>query len=208
VTPWLLAQCVFAAFAWTLAARAVHRVAFFGGYAGKGLAATIRELRVGGRASEVPKLAEQFGETPLTSLLQLDADRVSAEELVSTAQEILPAIAPPIRVLRGLATIGTTLGLLAAVATLRQALDVGAATAMERAAAQAFDSAVAGFVTALPCWTAVALCRRRTWQTYAELDLVVLAMRAEGPATAQAVEGGAVVASESSERVDEGEPSR
>ena len=62
-------------------------------------------------------------------------------ELVLAAQDALAFVAPPVRTLRGLATVGTTLGLLAAAASLRAGLDRGTAASMEWAAARAFDSA-------------------------------------------------------------------
>jgi hypothetical protein len=50
---------------------------------------------------------------------------------------------------------------------------------MEAAAGHAFDSAVAGFVTALPCWTAVSLCGRQARQNDTGLEQVLLALRGE-----------------------------
>lgn len=177
MNPWLVAQTVFAAVAWYLSARAVVRVFAFAGYAGRPLAVTIQELRERGRGSEVHRLAELLDAAPLEAFFDIDPDRLSAEELISRAQRVLAQVAPPIRLLRGLATVATTLGLLAAVASLRSGLEAGTVAAMQTAATRALDSAVVGFVTGLPCWTAVGLCRKRAWQTYSEFDLVLLALR-------------------------------
>src|SRR6266508_1270740 len=83
VTAWLPAQIVYALVAWYFASRVVYRVFYVGGLLGADLASMIRELREAGRAADVLKLSEALGQTPLTSLLEVNADRVSAEELVA-----------------------------------------------------------------------------------------------------------------------------
>jgi hypothetical protein len=206
---WLTAQIAFASVAWYIAARAVFQANLVGSLAGRDLAALVRDLRRAGRGSEVRRLAEALTPAPLEGLLELDADRVSAEDLVASAQSVLDAARPPAKLLRTLATVGTSLGLLAAVATLRVALQGQSAAVMTQVASRAFESAVLGFVTALPCWTAAALCRQRLLQLYRELDGVLLAMRAEGgPDEGPADEGSAVVVPPDVEPVDAEEPNK
>jgi hypothetical protein len=179
MSAWLAAQFAYAAMAWYFAARVVAVAYRFGGTVGRELSRTVRELRRADRDPDIARLAEALHPSPIASLLELTPETTSPIELVAEAERVSSNVAPPIRLLRSIATAGTMLGLLSAVATLRLSLDAGTATRMETTAKRAFDSAVVGFVTALPCWTAIALTRRRARETYSDLERIVLAMRAE-----------------------------
>lgn len=179
---WLVLQVLYASVAWYFAARAVHRTAYFSGEVGEPLAATVRELRRVGRAADVARLGAALEPSPAGVLLADDTEYVSAEELVAESERTLAARTPPDRMLRGLATVGTTLGLLAAIAALRTGLNAGPGAPFDRAVGNALDSAVAGFVTALPCWTAVGLCRTSVRRARRGLEQLVVAMRSDVPA--------------------------
>lgn len=181
-------QVLFASAAWFVAAKAVLRAAQFTGETGAVLAATIRELRRTGREADVAQLGVVLTPSPIGGLLEDEGRCDSAEELVAEAERGLRAAAPPTRALRGLATIGTTFGLLAAVAALRTGLSQSSGLALEQAAGRALDSAVLGFVTALPCWTAVGLCRTLARRAAVSLEPVLLALRA-GPDHAATSDG-------------------
>jgi len=187
----LALQVVFAIIVWSVAARAVWRSRAYGGPA-------LRSLRwsaFDGSGSLSPRfgreLARRFGGTPLESMvlalrgdspMATDSEPVgelssvgesSDAERVGLLDDVVDSLRPPIRLLRGLATAGTTAGLLAAIATLRRALGVGTQGALEAAAARGLDCAVTGFLTALPLWTAIALCRQNFRRSYDEIDLAL-----------------------------------
>ena len=176
---WLAVQFAYAVSAWWFCARPVANAEHFGAAAGRELAATIRELRAAGQGGVVQRLPELLGIEALADLLELDPRTSVAEQFVERANAVTRAVAPPTRVLRSIATVGTMLGLLASVASLHGALDSAGAAAMQAAAGRAFDSAVLGFVTAIPCWTAAALCGRRARQSDIELESVLLALTAD-----------------------------
>lgn len=178
MSPWLVAQVVYASVAWWLCARWVTRTAVFGAVSGRSLAGTVRELRLASRDEDVPRLTALLHAEPLAALLDREDLGGSAEQLVDDAITVARAAAPPIRMLRSLATMGTMFGLLCAVASLRSGIDANSAADLGRAASRALDSAVVGFVTALPCWTAAALCGRRARQTEIEIESVLLALTA------------------------------
>ncbi len=157
------------------------RTAVFGAVSGRALAGTVRELRVASRDDDISRLPSLLDAEPLAALLDTDDHGASAEQLVDHAITAARAAAPPVRALRSLATIGTMLGLLCAVASLRSGIDANSAADLGRAASRALDSAVLGFVTALPCWTAAALCGRRARQTEIEMESVLLALSAREP---------------------------
>lgn len=157
---WTVVQILYAAGAWGLALRSVYHAARLRGLLGERLVEALLKLRSRGDY-EAGQLAALLRE-PALSALEDAAEQSAPELLVSRAQSLLGLAAPPMRLLRTLATVGTSLGFLGAVITLHGAIQgpmtsagVGALTV-----ARAFDSAVLGFVTGLPCWGALLVCRR------------------------------------------------
>lgn len=205
----LVAQILYASIAWWFCARSVWRTETFAASSGRNLAGTLRELRAACRDTDIARLPGLLNAEALATLLDADGRRDSAERMVSDASSVSRMAAPPVRVLRSLATMGTMLGLLCAVANLRAGLDASSAGQLGLAASRALDSAVAGFVTALPCWTAAALCGRRARRTEIELELVLLALTATNPdPSARADEASIPGRADPVQQVDAMEPSR
>lgn len=173
---WLLVQGLFAAVAWGFSARSVVRSSRSAGSVQPALADALHEIAQRPTAEgDLARFAQALG-GPVQTLLDGPSTEADPEQWALRAQRAYGLEQTPVRALRGLATMGTTLGLLAAVATLRAGLEAPNSDAVRSVATAAFDSAVLGFVTALPCWSALAASRlydRRTWQG---LDRAVVAL--------------------------------
>jgi hypothetical protein len=141
---WLIVQGTYALFAWWWAARVVARAATLAGALDPQVLAAVRALVRRGRVDACDGLAERVGVSAITEVLCAHRE---GDEPIDRLDGVLAREAPPHRALRGLATIGTMLGLLAAIATLRGG---GSGT-------RALESALMGFSTAIPLWTAVGL---------------------------------------------------
>ncbi len=170
-------QCVFAVVLWLYALHSVYNLyerAYWGG------ADFARALRGVKRVSplEVSVLVTVVRSSALgEAILEHPGDPLGVD--VATRAE-LSALTAIDRSLRGLATVSTTVGLLLATAMLRTVLGGTTGVSPSVGAGRAMDSAVLGLLTAMPCWTAVALCRKRLRAARGELDLAVGAL-AETP---------------------------
>lgn len=179
---WITMQLSYAAVSWSISAGAVYRAAFNAGTAGPGLEAAIESLTARpDRESAVASFAGALGEGPVRALLDGGYDDSSAEQWALRVDRAQADYAVAVRTLRGLATMGTTLGLLAAIATMRAGLEAPHAEAVRTVANAAFDSAVLGFVSALPCWAALALARTHDRRTYQSLGRAAVALARHTP---------------------------
>jgi hypothetical protein len=170
---WLILQGAYALVAWSIAVRAVVRVSDLVGALDPALMRRVRALVAEGRGTECGALADRL-ENPTISLLLKGEDDEDAYERLDDA---LAMSAPPTKALRGMATIGTSFGLLAAIATLRFGMPSGAT----RAAGAAFESALLGFVTAVPLWTAIGVCGLRMKRCAVLLEKLAAARTGEEP---------------------------
>ncbi len=148
---WLVLQGVYALVAWSIAVRAVARSAAISGALDAPVVEAARALRA--RGEGYAALSTEAMHPAIAWVLGAEADGELASD---RADEMVSECAPPSRALRGMATIGTSLGLLGAIATLRGIVGGGGASA-----ARAFESALLGFVTAIPLWTALAVAGQR-----------------------------------------------
>jgi len=152
----MIVQWAYALLAWSIAGRVVVRISTMAGVMDGGLVEATRALCRRGRSTDVLVTDELH---PAIAAVLTAAQDV---ELASDrADALLSEYAPPTNAMRGMATIGTTLGLLAAIATLRSSTVGG-----EALAAKAFGSALLGIATAIPIWTAIAISGRQ-WKRIA-----------------------------------------
>lgn len=175
----MIVQGVYALVAWWIAARAVVRMASLVGALDGGVLEAVRAVKRRGRS--VAELATGEMHEALVPLFTAERDGELASD---RADELLTDCAPPTNAMRGMATIGTTLGLLAAIATLRGAAGGGAALA-----AKAFGSALMGIATAIPLWTALAIAGRHMKRVSAKVHRLAVELESEpssaGPAESE-----------------------
>lgn len=152
---WLWLQGVYALAAWAYSVRVVARVSALAGALDGAVIDAVRALRRRGEGLDALLASDEL-HPDVQWILRANAE----EELASDrAEVVLAKTAPPSLTLRGLATIGTSLGLLGAIVTLRGVIGGGGG------AARAFESALLGFVTAIPVWSALSLAAQRMRRT-------------------------------------------
>ncbi len=162
---WLALQSVYAMVAWSIALRAVVRSARLSGLLDASVLKLCKRLLTAKHESSIKELCDQLGSAPLSEVLR---ESVSpTEDVFARVDRAVAMTAPPTTALRGLATIGTSLGFLGAIATMRASVDTGGA---QRAMAQAIECALLGFVTAIPLWTAVTISGKHTRSARLALD--------------------------------------
>ncbi|MFO0557230.1 MAG: hypothetical protein U0269_04375 [Polyangiales bacterium] len=165
----MIVQGVYALLAWSIAGRAVVRISTIAGVMEGGVVEATRALRRRGLTVDVLVTDEMH--PAIAAVLTADRDGESASD---RADALLGDCAPPTNAMRGLATIGTTLGLLAAIATLRSSTLAG-----EALAAKAFGSALMGIATAIPLWTAIAIAGRHMKRVSSRVHALAVALDAE-----------------------------
>jgi hypothetical protein len=171
---WFIAQGVYACAAWSFAARAVVRSADLAGVLASPLVSRARSWRGPEARARRRRIAQQLNSPAVSLLMQEPLEE--GEHFVDRLDDALGLAAPPSRAMRGMATIGTMFGLLAAIALLRgRAGDA-------RVAAAAFECALLGFVTAVPLWTAVGVCGARARRSALGLERLASALDGDGPA--------------------------
>ncbi len=163
---WMIVQGAYALVAWSVAVRAVSRAAALAGAVDGGVVEAVRAARRAGRSTQ--QLASDQMHPALVSVLSAETDGELGSD---RADEVRMDYAVPVSALRGMATIGTSLGLLAAIATLRSSTGGG-----EAVAARAFGSALLGFATAVPMWSALALAGRHARYASKQLHRLALAL--------------------------------
>lgn len=152
---WLWLQGVYALAAWAYSVRVVARVASLAGAIDGGVLEAVRALRQRGEGLDALLASDALHPDVRWVLRSAHEDELATDRV----DAVLAKTAPPSLTLRGLATIGTSLGLLGAIVTLRGVIGGGGG------AARAFESALLGFVTAIPVWSALALAGQRTRRT-------------------------------------------
>lgn len=165
----MIVQGVYALLAWSVAGRAVVRISAIAGVMDGGVVEATRALRR--RGATVDVLVTDEMHPAIAAVLVADRDGESASD---RADALLGDCAPPTNAMRGMATIGTTLGLLAAIATLRSSTLAG-----EALAAKAFGSALMGIATAIPLWTAIAIAGRQMKRVSSRVHALAVALDAE-----------------------------
>jgi hypothetical protein len=166
---WMIVQGAYAVLAWSIAGRAVVKISTIAGVMDGGVVEATRALRRRGLSADVLVTGEMH--PAIAAVFVADRDGDSASD---RADGLLSECAPPINGMRGMATIGTTLGLLAAIATLRSSTVGG-----EALAAKAFSSALMGIATAIPLWTAIAIAGRHMKRVSARVHALAVALDAE-----------------------------
>ncbi len=168
---WLLAQGAYAIGAWGFAARAVWQSAVLVGLLSAPLASRVLAWRRANEDERARAFAREV-HNPVISLL-MEVPLEEGELADDRLADALAMAAPPSKALRGMATIGTLFGLFAAIGMLRSA------GADARVAPAAFECALLGFVTAIPLWTAVAVCGVRARRITLALERLALAIDGE-----------------------------
>jgi|LNFM01.1.fsa_nt_gb hypothetical protein len=168
---WSAVQGVYALVAWTIATRAVTTTASLLGALEPTLISRVRQLVRSGNGAAAVSLVERAGHPALLSIAQATAD---GEEPLDRVDAVVLDYGPPTRALRGMATIGTSLGLLAAIATI-----LGSVSSTSRGAAAAFERALMGFVTAIPLWTAATIAGQQMRRVRKSLERIGLAFSGE-----------------------------
>lgn len=177
---WLAVQAVFAVFAWGVAIRAVLRVADLAGVLIESkLVETTRALTKQGDHDGLRRLGQALDSANLQAIVAVSESELL--ELDLRVNAAVDAVRPPLGALRGMATIGTSLGLLAVIVRLHHGLQIGSAGA---AMMGVLDSAVLGFVTALPLWTAIGLVQPKMRRIVERLDALAEARLSMGEAQA------------------------
>ena len=152
---WLWLQGAYALAAWAYSVRVVARVASLAGAIDGGVIEAVRALRQRGEGLDALIACDELHPDVQWVLRAGREDELATDRM----ELVLAKTAPPSLTLRGLATIGTSLGLLGAIVTLRGVIGGGGG------AAKAFESALLGFVTAIPVWSALALAGQRSRRT-------------------------------------------
>lgn len=152
---WLWLQGVYALAAWAYSVRVVARVASLAGAIDGGVIEAVRALRRQGEGLDALIASDELHPDVQWVLCAAREGELATDRM----EWVLARTAPPSLALRGLATIGTSLGLLGAIVTLRGVIGGGGG------AARAFESALLGFVTAIPVWSALALAAQRSRRT-------------------------------------------
>ena len=162
---WLWIQATYAVLAWGVALRAVIRSARINGQLDPSLLTHVQKLVSRQQESQIEALCIELNSEAISEVIR---ERVfGAEDVFARVKQAVAMSAPPTTAMRGMATIGTSLGLLGAIATMRSSFDTGASQA---AVAQAIECALLGFVTAIPLWTAIGVCAKHVKPARIALD--------------------------------------
>ena len=162
---WIWIQATYAAIAWSVALRAVIRSARLNGQLDASLLKHVQKLVGSKHEAQIEALCVELNSEAISEVIREPV--FSAEDVFSRVKQAIAMSAPPTTAMRGMATIGTSLGLLAAIATMRSSFDTGGS---QRAVAQAIECALLGFVTAIPLWTAIGVCAKHVKPARLALD--------------------------------------
>ncbi|MBL8678357.1 MAG: hypothetical protein JNK05_04285 [Myxococcales bacterium] len=165
---WSVVQGLYAVVAWSIAVRAVARTSALLGALDPALISQAKSLVRRGDRGGATALVERAGHPALVFVVEAEKDD---EDVLDRVDVVGLEYGPPTRGLRGMATIGTSLGLLAAIATILTSV-----ASPSRGAAQAFERALMGFVTAIPLWTAATIAGQQMRRVRKSLDRFGLAL--------------------------------
>lgn len=165
---WSVVQGAYAIVAWFFAVRAVAKTSALLGALDPALVSRARQLSRSGDRDGVRSVVENAGHPALAFVVQAESE---GEDPLDRVDIVALEYGPPTRGLRGMATIGTSLGLLAAIATILTSV-----SAPSRGAAMAFERALMGFVTAIPLWTAATIAGQQMRRVRKSLDRFGLAL--------------------------------
>lgn len=173
---WLWLQIVYALVAWSIAIRAVLRTAKLSGLLDVSLLKLVRGLARQKKDTEIAALCDDLNSSAVSEVLREPV--TLGEDMGARVNQAIALSAPPSTAMRGMATIGTSLGFLGAIATMRTGVDVGGA---QRAMARAIECALLGFVTAIPLWTAITVSSRHMKTVRTALDKLADAREGTDP---------------------------
>lgn len=162
---WIWIQATYAIIAWSVALRAVIRSARINGQLEPALLKLVQKLVATKQEAQIEALCDELNAEAISEVIREPV--LSAEDVFARVKQAIAMSAPPTTAMRGMATIGTSLGLLGAIATMRSSFDTGAS---QGAVAQAIQCALLGFVTAIPLWTAIGVCAKHVKPARIALD--------------------------------------